>query len=329
MGPRFDGSALISGQSALATSCGLRAAGRRRWAVAIAISAIFHLVLGWSLFEAGIHWPMARDEPVDTRVPPPVDAVTVELSEPSPQAGPARPAVVPVAALALPQVHASAMQSKSVASMPLPDVEQRITAAVVPGVANGTAGGSRAVIQPRSRSAISPSLLGIEAAPETRKIVYVVDRSASMGPGGVLERATRAVGESIAALPADAQFQIVFYNRRPELLPADQGSWLWQASAQAKAAAGEWLHHLRAEGGTDHLCAIRAALSLRPDVIYWLTDGADLTTAEIESVTRSNKLKVAINTVSMGLGNRAESQPLQRVAVTNRGLFRQLSSTGE
>jgi hypothetical protein len=150
-----------------------------------------------------------------------------------------------------------------------------------------------------------------------------------MGPEGTLERAAGAVADSIMALPAEAQFQVVFYNRRAELLPTEQGAWLWQASAGAKATAIDSLHHWRAEGGTDHVSAVRTALSLGPEVIYWLTDGADLTPAQIDSITRSNRGKVAINTIGMGPGNSADSQQLQRVALANRGLFRQFSSTGD
>src|SRR5262249_7216530 len=131
------------------------------------------------------------------------------------------------------------------------------------------------------------------------------------------------------ALPVNAQFQVLAYNRRPELLPTDPGPGLLRASAQGKSMAIESLHQWRAEGGTDHVGAIRTALSLRPEVIYWLTDGTDLTTAQIESITRSNKLKVAINTIGMNSRNVPDSQPLQRLSVENRGAYRQVSSTGD
>ena len=143
------------------------------------------------------------------------------------------------------------------------------------------------------------------------------------------KRATAAVADSIGALPGEAQFQVVFYNRRPEFLPTNPAEGLWQASAQAKARAVESLRHWRAEGGTDHLRAIRAALTFRPDVIYWLTDGADLSFAEIDSITRSNKCRAAINTVDVTPGDRADYQALQRIALANRGMFRHLSLTGD
>ena len=314
-------------------SGGFRAACRRRWLLAITISTVFHLGLGWSLFETGIHWPMARCEPIDTRVPPPIDAVTVDLSDPATQAGepaertPTSSAVTPPATG---QEHVRPTGSMSVATgfSAVPKVEGRDRRGM-PAAEGIKCGSSHVAIEPRPNVAMDTALLGIQAPRNTRKIVYMVDRSASMGPGGALERAAGAVADSIAALPMEAQFQVVYYNRHPELLPTDQGIGLWQASAQAKATAIDSLHHWRAEGGTDHSSAIRAALSLRPEVIYWFTDGADLTAAEIDSITRSNRWKVAINTVGMDAGNRAGSEPLQRIALANRGSFRQLSLTGD
>src|SRR5438046_2307598 len=84
-------------QPSTAVPNSLCAANRRRWFLAITISAVFHLAMGWSLFEAGVHWPMARCEPVDTRVSPPIDAVTIDLSEPAAQAAePPGPSAPPV-----------------------------------------------------------------------------------------------------------------------------------------------------------------------------------------------------------------------------------------
>jgi hypothetical protein len=285
--------------------------------------------MAWTLFEAEFHWPMARCEAVDTRVAPPIDAVTVDFDDTSTQAEePAGqvPASIKVKRPATAQAHVPATASISVAS----------TGFSVMGGVEGNSpmevaspGGGHTAIEQRPKIALVPALLGIDAPPDARKIVYVVDRSASMGPAGALERAAAALGESIAALPTEAQFQVVFYNRRPELLPTDQGICLWHASASEKAAAIDSLHRWRAEGGTDHLSAIRAALSLRPEVIYWLTDGADLTPAEIDSITRGNKWKVIINAVDMGPSSGTGCQPLQKVALANRGIFRQLSSTGD
>jgi hypothetical protein len=325
---------LILAKPSVTAQRNLPATSGRRWALAIVISILFHLAMAWSFFEAGIHWPLARSEPIDTRVAPPIDAVTVDLSDPTTQAAepPGRaPAPVTVTPSATPRSHLMATGSISITNTGF---------SVVPGVdGNGTRGipasgaatteASHAAIRSQQDIAAAAALLGIEAPRNVRKIVYVVDRSASMGPGGALERATAAVADSIGALPGEAQFQVVFYNRRPALLPADQGLGLWKASAQAKAIATQSLSHWRAEGGTDHLSAIRAALGLRPEVIYWLTDGADLTLAEIDSITRSNRWKVMINTIGMGPGNGTGAEPLQRVALANGGTFRQLSSNGD
>jgi hypothetical protein len=308
-------------------------AGRRPWVLAIAISIVFHVAMGWSFYEAGVHWPMARSEPIDTRVPPPIDAVTVDLSDsvnPSSQPAEPTPASVTVRQPAIPQKHVHPAGGISVSNIGLagvPRVEERDRGSRL-APEGTTSDHSHVGIEPAMKVR-APALLGVEVPRDAQKVVYLVDRSASMGPAGALEHAASAVADSIAALPVETQFQVVCYNRRAEPLPSNQGAWLWQASAQAKATAIDSLHHWRAEGGTDQLSAIRAALSLKPEVIYWLTDGADLTTAEIDSITRSNRRKVVINTIGMGAGNGADCEPLQRVALANRGLFRQFRSIGD
>ena len=42
--------------------------------------------------------------------------------------------------------------------------------------------------------------------------MYVLDRSSSMGPDGLLRRAANAVRASLAELGPDTRFQIVAYN---------------------------------------------------------------------------------------------------------------------
>jgi hypothetical protein len=318
------------GKNASAVTTGFSAVGRRRWLLAIIISTVFHMALGWTLFEAGVHWPLAHCEPIDTRVPPPIDAVTVDLSDTSTQDPEAEGAPAPAALTrcVTPQEHVKSSESVSVVrsvSSAVPKAGAREPVGP-PATEATTPGGNQLAMTQRPKNAKASALPGTQPV---RKVVYVIDRSASMGPGGALERAAGVVGESIAALPVEAQFQIVFYNRQAELLPTDHAVWLWPASAQGKASALELLRHWRAEGSTDHLRALRAALSLRPEVIYWLTDGADLTSVEIDSITRSNKWITAINTIGMGRGGGAGSEPLQRVALANRGIFRQLGSTGD
>ena len=108
-----------------------------------------------------------------------------------------------------------------------------------------------------------------------RSIVYLIDASSSMGPSGALALATRELLASLARLPAGARFQVLTYNSRvtpllpryPEGMPASP--LMLDQVAQA-------LRELEPVGATDHGRALREALNLRSDALFFLTDADDL-----------------------------------------------------
>jgi hypothetical protein len=148
-------------------------------------------------------------------------------------------------------------------------------------------------------------------------VVFVIDRSASMGLDGRLERARREVAASLERLPPTARFQVIAYHRSPERL-AGQG--LVRAAADAVATAIAALDRLNPEGGTDHANALRAALALQPDVIYFLTDDDDLTAADVRMVTLLNRSRARIHALCFVEPLGDSSMPA--LARQNRGVFR-------
>ncbi len=107
-------------------------------------------------------------------------------------------------------------------------------------------------------------------------------------------------------------------------------SGLLTASAARKAQARRLIEGLRAEGGTDHLAALKRALLLRPDAIFFLTDADDLTEAQVRDVTRFNRGWTAIHTVELSRSPRdAAPRPLQMLAAQNRGIYRSVDLTGD
>jgi hypothetical protein len=124
-------------------------------------------------------------------------------------------------------------------------------------------------------------------AGEGGKFVYVFDRSASMlstftlysedqllSTVTPLHCAKVELARSLNALSKNSQFQMVFYNHAPWIYGdshyADQ---LLAATDENKEHATEFIENLQAEGFTNHLLALDAAISLEPDVIFLLTDG--------------------------------------------------------
>ena len=159
------------------------------------------------------------------------------------------------------------------------------------------------------------------AGTQVRSVVYVLDRSASMGPGGLLAAAVRELCASLERLPAATRFQVIVYHDQPEVLLAGRAE-LVAASAANVAHAAQLLNALRAEGSTSHLPALRLAISLAPEAIYLLTDADDLIDADRREVTHINRSRAIIHTIELNTANRARpDMPLLVLARENRGRY--------
>ncbi len=161
----------------------------------------------------------------------------------------------------------------------------------------------------------------VEAAGRT--FVYVIDRSSSMGPSGGLRAAREQLLASLQQLPPAARFQIIVYNRVAEPLLADRPS-LLPITPENLQRVAERLSGLLAEGGTDHLPALRRALALHPDVIFFLTDADDLTSDLLRAVARLNPGRhTIIHAIEMNPLNRDRpDMPMHVLARENGGTYR-------
>ncbi len=141
---------------------------------------------------------------------------------------------------------------------------------------------------------------------EGYKFVYVFDRSGSMGGDGSASlRAVKAeLLASLKNLDTVHQFQIIFYNHRPVLFnPSGTPGKLVFGTEQNKQAVERFLNTIEANGGTDHEAALRMACSIRPDVIFFLTDGDEpkLTPQEMEKVQQWS-VGIRMNIIEFGPG---------------------------
>jgi hypothetical protein len=166
------------------------------------------------------------------------------------------------------------------------------------------------------------SLFGSNAT--GRSFVFVIDRSESMGSSGlgVIETAAKELARSLDALSPEQTFQVVAYNQaatqfaKRELMPA---------SSERKEELIRFVKNLSAFGGTEHTYGLQAALRLKPEVIYLLTDGGD----PIPDALKLRTLRdlsaggTQIHCLHFGRGEpRPESEAfLQRVARENRGSY--------
>jgi hypothetical protein len=155
--------------------------------------------------------------------------------------------------------------------------------------------------------------------------VYVFDRSSSMGGyrGAPLLAAKDELVKSLASLESVHQFQIIFYNEKPELMHLFRGqpATMVFADDRSKQLAARFVGGIQAYGSTKHLEALTMALQMRPDVIFFLTDAdmPELTRDELDRIRRLNRGTV-INAIEFGSASAARSHNfLKQLAAENGG----------
>jgi hypothetical protein len=177
-------------------------------------------------------------------------------------------------------------------------------------------------LAPREGGKARTSLFGVVG--EGYKFVYVFDRSGSMGGSG--RNSLRAVKvellRSLTHLDTVHQFQLIFYNERPVLFnPTGTPGRLAFATEQNRQRAAHFIETIKAEGGTNHEDALKLAIRLQPDVIFFLTDADDpkLSPGQLEKI-RKQAAGIIINAIEFGPGpNPAQASFLAELARQNGG----------
>lgn len=161
------------------------------------------------------------------------------------------------------------------------------------------------------------------------RFVYVFDRSDSMnGYGGApLRAAKRELISSLRTLTEQQRFQIVFYNNRPKpFVLRGVGGGMMEANKSNKLRAETYVENITAFGGTQHEGALRLALKMQPDVIFFLTDARipRLTDRDLREIrARARQAGTAIHAIEFGgSGPPGEINFLQKLAEQNAGQYR-------
>ena len=172
----------------------------------------------------------------------------------------------------------------------------------------------------RASGGPGPSFFGLgQRARGARRIVYVVDRSGSMLT--TFEAVRRELRSSVGDLRRSQRFHVVFFNAGPPL--EHQPKKLVPATATQKKQFFEFLDTIRAEGSTDPIPAMQRALAVRPDLIYFLTDG-DFDPLLLEKLREWNAdQKVRIFTLAYV--SEAGRVLLEQIARENDGEFKFIS----
>jgi hypothetical protein len=303
----------------------LRRRRRRSGLVAVTLSLLVHAALVSLVFLSSL-WARARGGPelvlLDTRAPggPELSIVLVERGADStvkaatvkPPMARAQPVVAPRQAPAPSALVAAHERAAG------PSSSRGLTEEQEPPFGSGANRFPGKLSSGFPGRSGKPAFFQIET--DAHSVVYVIDRSASMGPNGGLRRAKLELLASLEQLPPATRFQIIPYNRRAETLCINGTGELVPASQENRQAARLLVEKIQPEGGTEHAPALRRALALRPEVIFFLTDADDLQASDIADLTRFNQGRTQVHAI--GLRSDAGRNPLQVLAQQNGGTFR-------
>jgi von Willebrand factor type A domain len=162
-------------------------------------------------------------------------------------------------------------------------------------------------------------------APTAKSVVYVVDRSGSMGQHDAYRRACDEVLSHVNQLSPTTRFQVVPYNSRAEPLCVNASLDLLPIDADTLRLVAAQLAALAPTGWTDHLCGLKRALTLSPDVLFLVTDADDLKPNEVLTITKLNKGRTVIHTIELHPRYAsAASGELAQLAAKNKGTYRRV-----
>jgi hypothetical protein len=199
---------------------------------------------------------------------------------------------------------------------------QTIGQGLIPGSGPGGGGGSGGGSGGGVGRGVGPGTQFFGARDHAHSFTYVIDCSGSMASHSSLEVAKRELLASLEQLPPDAEFAVVFYNMVPKMLTDPQGQkGLMSATAANKARIRAQLATILPDGGTDHMSALRAALALKSEVIFFLTDADLMTNGDVnEILTEAGTTR--IQAVEFGRGiSLGDRTPLRRMATTTGGAY--------
>ncbi len=233
---------------------------------------------------------------------------------------------------------AAASNTASTESPPV-DVESLLagllpSAGGVPGDTGAAAGGlglgdgAEQLGGIRNVPKVKTTVFGIEG--EGTRFLYVFDRSDSMN--GYDEKpiaaAKRELIKSLNSLGPAHDFQIIFYNDAP--LPyggvGGSGPKMLRGDEASKRSAVSFVRDISATGGTRHLTALRMAMGMSPDVVFFLTDADQpgLNYREMDDIqSRAARCGATIHAIQFGEGpKRGGENWIQLLASGTNGQYR-------
>lgn len=168
------------------------------------------------------------------------------------------------------------------------------------------------------------SLWGVGEGQSAKSVVYVMDRSGSMGD--TFPALQKELMRAIGSLGADQQFNVIWFS---DGRPSELFERLRWATADNKRDAFDAIKSVVPRGQTEPVEAARRALQYKPDVMYLLSDGdfGDQNPKLLNTIARTNREgHTTIHTILFANDSMDEGERiLRRIAETNRGTYKHVS----
>ncbi len=180
-----------------------------------------------------------------------------------------------------------------------------------------------------SLSKVSTSFFGAGAG--GNNFCYVIDGSESMR-GGPWEAARAELIRSVASLKENQRFYIVFFNQELSLLPEpgkrEPASTSLYATKENIEHAINWIESLKVARGAPPTDALKHAIELEPDAIYFLADGATKIDVPgfLKKLNRTDdfisgeQIRVPIHAIAFYSPEEGQSL-MRKIAAENKGQF--------
>ena len=158
-----------------------------------------------------------------------------------------------------------------------------------------------------------------------RRIIFVCDSSGSMeGDAKVLLQ--QELRSAIEPLVVEQSFNIIFFSG--ENFPAAFPSEMKPATRRFKDEAGDFIKSLTVRGSTNPIPALEAAFKMKPDLVFFLTDGRFDTLAGYDAVINTiesingGESGAVINTIQFINRDEEAEQVLKKIAFDSGGVYR-------
>jgi hypothetical protein len=174
-------------------------------------------------------------------------------------------------------------------------------------------------------SGAGTSYFGISA--RGTRFAYIVDVSGSMSERGRMDIARRELAKSVQALPDYAYFHVVLFSDRMQEPPIQNG-WV-RARRSSVASFSRWLNNVSPSGGTQPFPAFQRvfALDVRPDVIYFMTDGI-IPAGSADEVRALNSAGKRVVIHAIAFGDQGSREMLEAIARDSGGTYRYVADGG-